>query len=149
MSRIWVVGEPHHPSIAKWGAEVVSVPAVYLDVAPTRPERVNRRLSKFAGIKQAMSNAVHFAALGDLIIQNDVEITADPFAAPKVPHHIRTLIPSYRINHVHPLAFIIYDSDTRDEVLDRWNGGRDQSCVAWGDLWFVDDYEAAVHRGQP
>ena len=96
-----------------------------------------------------MSDALHFSSLGDLIMQNDVELMGDPFTAEAMPHNIRTLVKPVDVGHVCPQAFIVYDTETKEEILDAWNDSRHQSCIAWGHLDFVEDYIVAEHRGQP
>lgn len=146
--RIWVVGEPVHPSIHQWG-EVVNVPAVVIDTPEGAGYKMRRRYDRHTGIRQAMSDALHFAELGDLIMQNDVELLDDPFAGKEWKYHVRTLVAPLSDAHVCPQAFIVYDEETREEVLDVWNGSRHQACVAWCAVPFVEDYVVAVHRGQP
>jgi hypothetical protein len=147
MPTIWVVGEPHHPSIAQYG-EVVAVPPVIIDTKVGAGYLMRKRYDRHTAIRQAMSNALHFAKVGDLIMQNDVELIGDPFTGDVAPHYIRTLAKG-RPGHYCPQAFIVYDTETRDEILDLWANSRHQACVAWARLWFVDDLIVAEHRGQP
>ena len=146
MSEIWVVGEPKH-DLSQFGAVHVVDPVV-IDTPPGPGYPMRRRYDHFEGIKQAMSVAVKKAKLGDLIIQNDVELTGDPFTGEKVVGSIRLLV-TPRIPHHHcPQAFIVYDNKTRDAILEAWADTRDQSCIAWGPLSFVTDLTVAVHRRQ-
>lgn len=143
ISKIIVVSKGEHsPELNQWADSVIVSPAVFVPF----PEATLGR--KKLGILRAMRDAVELAEPGDLIIQEDIVVTADPFKEEAPPGTIRNVCAGNRLaKHVCPRAFIISDEATKQRLLDLWASEDKQSCWAWADIEKVNDYLVAVEGG--
>lgn len=131
MNKVIVVGNRDNNNAESLSSDVIIIPEVYY------PEGRGSIGPKKRGIEHAMWNAVQIAGPGDLIIQDDITVNVDPFAAPIAIGFIRTFAEPWDTNHYCPRAFMFYNVRVKDDLLAAWNPERpdiphdEYACTAW------------------
>ena len=123
----------------------ILIPSVYY------PEGRGSISPQKRGAEHALYNAVLESTPGDLLIQDDVTMLIDPWAAPFAFGYIRTFAPPWQEGHYCPRAFMYYDLHVKDALLAAWNPERpdiphdEYACLAWAHIPSRKDFMGAQH----
>jgi hypothetical protein len=123
LNRIVTVSFGVPTQFYEWADEVLVIPAV-------EPVDVDRR----AAIKQAMINAVERSWPGDVVVQDDVNFTRDPFESPLTDGTITAFTEPIIPTHWCPRAFRFATAEDKENLLSAWRSDDRPACYGWGGI---------------
>lgn len=113
----------HRPDLFEYSG----VLSLIQGVTPKAPTLFDKQMA----IKQAMIEAVQYANVGDVVMQDDIAFSSDPFKTDLVDGMVTILNPMQSYDHQCPRAFRFPTPSVRDQIVEAWTETTEQTCTAW------------------